>query len=71
MNHGNSVIDIYKHRYEGEEQYFVCSHFGCGKQLLLIESLAGSKCTQHMIEENIINDQINYFCLKTLKNKKP
>lgn len=28
---------------------FICSVFGCGKELKLVERLAGEHCTAHMI----------------------
>ena len=28
-------------------EFAVCSHFGCGKKLTLIEGLAGGKCSAH------------------------
>lgn len=37
-----------------EDKYFEgceikhCSVFGCGKQLSMIESLSGNKCTEHL-----------------------
>lgn len=32
------------HRHPDRKQ---CTHFGCGKVLSMVESLAGSKCLQH------------------------
>lgn len=31
----------------------VCSHFGCGRQITMPESLAGNKCTEHMNKKKV------------------
>ncbi len=31
----------------------ICTHFGCGKQLTLQESLAGTRCVNHLKQEPI------------------
>ena len=36
----------------------ICSHFGCKKQLTLIESLAGKVCTAHMGKKRLIQKTI-------------
>lgn len=38
---------IIKENGNEEENYQVCSHFGCGKRLRLEEILAGGRCHEH------------------------
>lgn len=41
----NKEIEDYEEN--GEENYQVCSFFGCGKKLRLEETLAGGRCCKH------------------------
>lgn len=40
------IVDVFN--FKSDDKDIICSFFGCGKKLSLIESLAGSKCTKHM-----------------------
>jgi hypothetical protein len=41
------------------EGIIICAFFGCGKRLKLIEKLAGTKCTEHMV--SLKSEPIQYY----------
>lgn len=47
---GSKVSDYVAEVFEFKSDDYsnVCSKFGCGRKLSLIEGLAGNKCTKHM-----------------------
>lgn len=49
----------------GDENKKVCSKFGCGKHLSLSETLAGSKCTEHIKEKKMDATSFIHYPNKT------